>query len=76
MLMFSLMTANHGSTVVRHVINNIAEHGKIVLHFFTRKTDVVGVTDSSTATDNVVDYRETVNMNSSYVFGLWLQVYV
>ena len=62
-----LMTANHGSTVVRHVINNIAEHRKDCVAFFSpEKADVVGVTDSSTATDNVVDYRETVNMNSSY----------
>ena len=30
------------------------------------KTDVVGVTNSSTATDNVTDYRDTVNMNTSY----------
>ena len=62
-----LMTANHGSTVVRHVINNIAETRKDCVAFFSpEKADVVGVTDSSTATDNVVDYRETVNMNSSY----------
>ena len=62
-----IMTANHGSTVVRHVINNIAEVRKDCVAFFSpEKDDVVGVTDSSTATDNVVDYRETVNMNSSY----------
>ena len=62
-----IMTANHGSTVVRHVINNIAESRKDCVAFFSpEKADVVGVTDSSTATDNVVDYRETVNMNSSY----------
>ena len=62
-----ITTANHGSTVVRHVINNIAEVRKDCVAFFSpEKADVVGVTDSSTATDNVVDYRETVNMNSSY----------
>ena len=62
-----IMTANHGSTVVRHVINNIAESRKDCVAFFSpEKTDVVNQTDSSTATDNVVDYRDTVNMNSSY----------
>ena len=62
-----IMTANHGSTVVRHVINNIAESRKDCVAFFSpEKADVVNVTDSSTATDNVVDYRDTVNMNSSY----------
>ena len=62
-----IMTANHGSTVVRHVINNIAESRKDCVAFFSpEKADVVNVSDSSTATDNVVDYRETVNMNSSY----------
>ena len=51
-----LMTANHGSTVVRHAINNIADSRKDCVAFFSpEKSDVVGVTDSSTATDNVVD---------------------
>tara|TARA_Y100001963_G_scaffold13345_1_gene16674 strand:+ start:12649 stop:14928 length:2280 start_codon:yes stop_codon:yes gene_type:complete len=62
-----LMTANHGSTVVRHCIGNIAESRKDCLAFFSpEKADVVGVTNSSTATDNVIDYRDTVNQNSSY----------
>ena len=62
-----LMTANHGSTVVRHCIGNIAESRKDCLAFFSpEKADVVGVTSSSTATDNVIDYRDTVNQNSSY----------
>ena len=62
-----IATANHGSTVVRHCINNIAEKRKDCVVFFSpEKTDVVGATDSSTATDNVVSYRDTVNMNSSY----------
>ena len=62
-----IMTANHGSTVVRHVINNIAESRKDCVAFFSpEKADVVGVTSSSTATDNVIDYRDTVNQNSSY----------
>ena len=62
-----VMTANHGSTVVRHVINNIAESRKDCVAFFSpEKADVVGVTSSSTATDNVIDYRDTVNQNSSY----------
>jgi len=62
-----LMTANHGSTVVRHCIGNIAESRKDCLAFFSpEKSDVVGVTNSSTATDNVVGYRDTVNQNSSY----------
>ena len=37
-----------------------------MVFFSPEKTDVVGVTSSSTATDNVTDYRDTVNMNSSY----------
>ena len=62
-----IMTANHGSTVVRHVINNIAETRKDCVVFFSpEKADVVNNTDSSTATDDVVDYRDTVNMNTSY----------
>ena len=62
-----LMTGNHGSTVVRHCIGNISESRKDCLTFFSpEKADVVGVTNSSTATDNVVDYRDTVNQNSSY----------
>ena len=62
-----MMTANHGSTVVRHVLTISQKSRKDCVAFFSpEKTDVVGVTDSSTATDDVVDYRETVNMNSSY----------
>jgi len=62
-----ITTADHNSTVIRHVINNIAEYRKDCVVFFSpEKTDVVGVTDSSTATDNVTGYRDTVNMNSSY----------
>ena len=64
----SLITpAAHGSTVIRHVINQVAESRKDCMVFFSpEKADVVGVTSSSTATDNVTDYRDTVNMNSSY----------
>ena len=62
-----ITTANHGSTVVRHIINNIAESRKDCVVFFSpEKADVVNNTDSSTATDDVVDYRDTVNMNTSY----------
>ncbi len=62
-----ISTSNHSSTVIRHCISNIAERRKDCVVFFSpEKTDVVGVTDSSTATDNVVAYRDTVNMNSSY----------
>ncbi|MDP7367947.1 MAG: phage tail sheath subtilisin-like domain-containing protein, partial [Candidatus Pacebacteria bacterium] len=62
-----ITTANHNSTVVRHVIQNVAEYRKDCVAFFSpEKADVVNVTDSSTATDYVVDYRDTVNMNSSY----------
>ena len=62
-----ITTANHNSTVVRHVIQNVAEYRKDCVVFFSpEKADVVNVTDSSTATDNVVDYRDTVNMSSSY----------
>ena len=62
-----ITTSAHGSTVVRHAINQIAESRKDCMVFFSpEKTDVVGVTSSSTATDNVTDYRDTVNMNSSY----------
>jgi hypothetical protein len=61
------LTGNHGSTVVRHVIDNIAEYRKDCIAFFSpEKADVVGVTSSSTATDNIIAYRETVNKNSSY----------
>ena len=62
-----ITTSAHGSTVVRHAINQIAESRKDCLVFFSpEKTDVVGVTSSSVATDNVTDYRDTVNMNTSY----------
>ena len=62
-----LTTSDHGSTVVRHAINQIAETRKDCLVFFSpEKADVVGVTNSSTATGNVTDYRDTVNMNTSY----------
>jgi hypothetical protein len=64
-----ITTANHNSTVVRHVIQNVAEYRKDCVAFFSpEKADIVGgaVTSSSVATDNVVDYRDTVNMNSSY----------
>ena len=62
-----LTTAAHGSTAVRHVINQVAEARKDCIAFFSpEKSDVVGVTSSSTATGNVTDYRDTVNMNSSY----------
>ena len=61
------MCANHSSTVIRHVIDNIAESRKDCVAFFSpEKADVVGVADSSTATDNVIDFRDTVNKNSSY----------
>tara|TARA_B110001454_G_scaffold214729_1_gene234972 strand:- start:254 stop:2557 length:2304 start_codon:yes stop_codon:yes gene_type:complete len=62
-----VMTGSHSSTVVRHVIGNIAESRKDCVAFFSpTKADVVGVTSSSTATDNVVDHRNAVNQNSSY----------
>ena len=62
-----LTTSDHGSTVVRHAINQIAETRKDCLVFFSpEKADVVGVTNSSTQTNNVTDYRDTVNMNTSY----------
>ena len=62
-----VMTGSHSSTVVRHVIGNIAESRKDCVAFFSpTKAQVVGVTSSSTATDNVVDHRNAVNQNSSY----------
>ena len=62
-----IMLGSHGSTVIRHVIGNIAESRKDCVAFFSpEKADVVGVTSSSTATDNVVDARNTVNQNTSY----------
>ena len=61
------MCANHSSTVIRHVIDNHRRSRKDCVAFFSpEKADVVGVTDSSTATDNVIDFRDTVNKNSSY----------
>jgi len=62
-----VLCGNHSSTVIRHVIDNIADARKDCVAFFSpEKADVVGVTDSSTATDNVIDFRDTVNKNSSY----------
>ena len=62
-----VMCANHSSTVIRHVIDNIADSRKDCIAFFSpEKADVVGVTDSSTATDNVIGFRDAVNKNSSY----------
>ena len=62
-----IMLGSHGSTVIRHVIGNIAESRKDCVAFFSpERADVVNVTSSSTATDNVVDHRDTVNMNTSY----------
>ena len=62
-----IMCGSHSSTVIRHVIGNIAESRKDCVAFFSpEKADVVGVTSSSTATDNVVDARNTVNQNTSY----------
>ena len=62
-----LMTGSHASSVVRHCIGNIAESRKDCVAFFSpEKADVVAVTNSSTATDNVTGYRDTVNQNSSY----------
>ena len=62
-----IMTGSHSSTVVRHVIGNIAESRKDCVAFFSpTKAQVVGVTSSSTATDNVITHRNAVNQNSSY----------
>ena len=61
------MCGPHDSTVVRHCIGNIAESRKDCLAFFSpERADVVDAATSSAATDNVVDYRNTVNQNSSY----------
>ena len=62
-----ITTSAHSSTVVRHAINQVAESRKDCLVFFSpQRADVVGTTSSSVATDNVTDYRDTVNMNTSY----------
>ena len=62
-----IMLGSHGSTVIRHVIGNIAETRKDCVAFFSpERADVVNVTSSSVATDNVVDARNTVNQNTSY----------
>ena len=62
-----IMLGSHGSTVIRHVIGNIAESRKDCVAFFSpERADVVNVTSSSVATDNVVDARNTVNQNTSY----------
>ena len=37
-----------------------------MVFFSPEKADVVGTTSSSVSTDNVTDYRDTVNMNTSY----------
>ena len=62
-----ITTSEHGATVVRHAINQIAQSRKDCLVFFSPlRANVVGVTDSSTATTNVTGHRDTVNMNTSY----------
>ncbi len=62
-----LMCGNHASTVVQHCIGKIAESRKDCIAFFSPEyADVVGASSSSVATDNVIDYRDTVNKNSSY----------
>ena len=62
-----VMCGNHSSTVIRHIIDNLADARKDCVAFFSpEKADVVGVTSSSTATDNIIDFRDTVNKNSSY----------
>ena len=62
-----VMCGPHDSTVVRHCIGNIAESRKDCIAFFSpERADVVDAATSSAATDNVVDYRDTVNQNSSY----------
>ncbi len=62
-----VMCGSHSSTVIRHVIGNIAESRKDCVAFFSpEKADVVGASSSSVAADNVVDHRNTVNQNSSY----------
>ena len=61
------MCGNHASTVVQHCIGKIAESRKDCIAFFSPEyADVVGAASSSVATDNVIDYRDTVNKNSSY----------
>lgn len=63
-----LMTGSTNATVVRHVINNVAESRKDCMVFFSpEKSDVVGVLSSSDATDNVIDYRKNVvNLSTSF----------
>ena len=62
-----ITTAAHGSTAIRYAINQVAESRKDCMVFFSpEKTDVVGATSSSVATNNVTDFRDTVNMNTSY----------
>ena len=61
------MCGNHASTVVQHCIGKIAESRKDCIAFFSPEyADVVGASSSSVATDAVIDYRDTVNKNSSY----------
>ena len=62
-----ITTSAHSAVAVRHAINQVAESRKDCMVFFSpEKTDVVGTTSSSVATDNVTEYRDTVNMNTSY----------
>jgi hypothetical protein len=62
-----ITTSAHSAIAIRHAIDQVAEARKDCMVFFSpEKADVVGVTSSSTATENVTDFRDTVNVNSSY----------
>ena len=54
------------NTVIEHVVENICELRKDCIAFFSPElSDVLNQT-SSTAATNVTDYRDNVNINSSY----------
>ena len=55
-----------GDTKATAVMDIATSRKDCVAFFSPEKADVVGVTDSSTATDNVIDFRDSVNKNSSY----------
>ena len=61
-----IMTSDHNSTVVAHVIDNISEHRKDAITFLSpERADVINNVGSE-ATDSI-DYRNTLT-SSSYAF--------
>jgi len=57
----------HNDNVISYVVNNVCEVRKDCIAFFSPElADVQNIASTSAAASNVVDFRETVNLNSSY----------